>query len=169
MNTTEPSHPSRVDWTWRSGVALLAVGVSLLLLAGLDRTTGLPFRMPGFWFVNRPFWPFLGLIAVVAGMRIINRGARARWEPAEPGRRFNSLVFYTRKNCGLCDEARDVLDAHSRFLPSPVDVDVDDDPELVEKYGKCVPVVEIDGKVRFRGRVDVSLLRRLIAGTRPNS
>ena len=28
----------------------------------------------------------------------------------------------------------------------------------------CVPVVAIDGKIRFRGRVDAVLLRRLIAG-----
>ena len=38
----------------------------------------------------------------------------------------------------------------------------DDDPELVERFNTCVPVVEIDGVVRFRGRVDGRLLRRFL-------
>jgi len=39
----------------------------------------------------------------------------------------------------------------------------DADPVLREKYDQCVPVVVIDGKERFRGRVDERLLRRLLA------
>ena len=31
-------------------------------------------------------------------------------------------------------------------------------------FNDCVPVVEIDGKIRFCGRVDPVLLRRLLAG-----
>jgi predicted thioredoxin/glutaredoxin len=42
-------------------------------------------------------------------------------------------------------------------------VDIDAEPELREKFNTCVPVVEIDGKVRFRGKVDPILLRRLIS------
>jgi hypothetical protein len=43
-------------------------------------------------------------------------------------------------------------------------VDIDRDPALVERYGHCVPVVEIEGRVRFRGRVNEMLLRRLLRG-----
>ena len=42
-------------------------------------------------------------------------------------------------------------------------IDVDQDPALRERYDECVPVVVIDGKERFRGRIDELLLRRLLA------
>jgi hypothetical protein len=42
-------------------------------------------------------------------------------------------------------------------------IDVDGDAALRERFNECVPVVEIDGKIRFRGRVDAMLLRRLLA------
>jgi len=41
-------------------------------------------------------------------------------------------------------------------------VDVDASPELRDRFDTCVPVVEIDGKIRFRGHVDRVLLRRLL-------
>jgi hypothetical protein len=41
-------------------------------------------------------------------------------------------------------------------------VDIDADPKLLAGFDTCVPVVEIDGKVRFRGRVDPILLRRIL-------
>ena len=40
-------------------------------------------------------------------------------------------------------------------------------PHLVDRFGKCVPVVELDGKVRFKGRINEILLRRLIEGSPP--
>jgi hypothetical protein len=41
-------------------------------------------------------------------------------------------------------------------------VDVEGDPELAARYGDSVPVVTVNGKVRFRGRVNDVLLRRLL-------
>jgi hypothetical protein len=46
---------------------------------------------------------------------------------------------------------------------TPECVDIDLQPDLRAAFDTCVPVVEIDGKIRFRGRVDPLLLRRLIA------
>jgi len=43
-------------------------------------------------------------------------------------------------------------------------IDVDTDPELAKAHGECVPVVAIDGKVRFRGRVNAVLLERMLRG-----
>jgi glutaredoxin len=71
------------------------------------------------------------------------------------------VVLYTRQGCHLCDEALAVLQSHRL---SPRLVDIDTDPELRQRYNECVPVVEIDGQERFRGRVNEVLLRRLIAG-----
>jgi glutaredoxin len=69
-------------------------------------------------------------------------------------------ILYTRRGCHLCDEAREVLETHGVVVHA---VDVDADAGLRDRFNECVPVVEIDGKIRFRGRVDAVLLRRLLA------
>jgi glutaredoxin len=68
-------------------------------------------------------------------------------------------VLYTRAGCHLCDDALDILRRHGL---SPRLVDIDSEPDLRERYNECVPVVEIDGKERFRGRVNEMLLSRLL-------
>jgi glutaredoxin len=69
------------------------------------------------------------------------------------------VTLYTRQGCHLCDEAAAVLSRHGLQAEK---VDIDSDPELVAQYTNCVPVVVIDGKERFRGRVDEVLLKRLL-------
>jgi glutaredoxin len=76
-------------------------------------------------------------------------------------RETQRVVLYTRKGCHLCDEALRLLEAHGL---APELVDIDADPELRAQFDTSVPVVEIDGRVRFRGRVDAVLLRRLLRG-----
>ena len=71
------------------------------------------------------------------------------------------VVLYTRRGCHLCDDALALL---RRYGLAPVLVDIDLDHELRERFTECVPVVAIDGQVRFRGRVNEVLLRRLLAG-----
>jgi glutaredoxin len=72
-----------------------------------------------------------------------------------------NVVMYTRVGCHLCEDAqRLLLDVGL----TPQLVDIDGDPELVERFNECVPVVEVDGKIRFRGRIEPVLLRRLVAG-----
>ena len=55
-----------------------------------------------------------------------------------------------------------MLARYSDFLPVIEEVDIDSDNELLAQFDTCVPVVELDGQVRFRGRVNEVLLRRLI-------
>jgi glutaredoxin len=69
------------------------------------------------------------------------------------------VVLYTRSGCHLCEEAEQILAEHGIL---PTIVDIDGDSALRERFNTCVPVVEIDGKVRFRGRVNRVLLRRLL-------
>jgi glutaredoxin len=69
------------------------------------------------------------------------------------------VVLYTRQGCHLCDEAQALL---QEFEISTTQVDIDADPALREQFDTCVPVVEIDGRIRFRGRVEPRLLRRII-------
>ena len=69
------------------------------------------------------------------------------------------IVLYTRQGCCLCDDAEALLVRHGL---RPRLVDIDASQELREQFSNCVPVVEIDGKVRFRGRINEVLLRRLL-------
>ena len=69
------------------------------------------------------------------------------------------VVLYTRAGCHLCEEAQKVL---REFDLAPKLVDIDDDKTLRARFDACVPVVEINGRVRFRGRVEPWLLRRII-------
>jgi glutaredoxin len=68
-------------------------------------------------------------------------------------------VLYTRPGCGLCEQAHELLLSYG-FEPKLVDID--QHPELIAAYGECVPVVTLNGKLRFRGRVNKSLLLRLL-------
>jgi len=70
-----------------------------------------------------------------------------------------NVVLYTRQGCCLCDQAHELLQNHGL---EPQLVDIDRDESLREQFNTCVPVVEIDGKVRFRGKVDPVLLKRLL-------
>jgi predicted thioredoxin/glutaredoxin len=70
-----------------------------------------------------------------------------------------NVILYTRKGCHLCDDALALLERHG-MRPTLQDIDVD--AALHERFDVCVPVVEIDGKIRFRGKVDPVLLRRLL-------
>lgn len=71
-----------------------------------------------------------------------------------------NVVVYTRNGCHLCDDAAHLLRAHGL---APQLVDIDADPALRAAHDEWVPVVEIDGVIRFRGRIEPVLLRRLLA------
>lgn len=75
------------------------------------------------------------------------------------GNLVKAATLYTRADCHLCDEAARLLAAHGL---TPIEVDIDGDPELLAKFSSHVPVVEINGRVRFRGEVDPILLRRIV-------
>ena len=108
------------------------------------------------------------MLACAAGW-FLQRGPvfdASRWNPVA-GRRFRKLVVYSRHDCHLCDDAKAVLARYLEFLPEIESVDIDADDGLKVRYDAEVPVVEIDGQIRFRGRVDEILLRRLIESTPP--
>jgi glutaredoxin len=77
---------------------------------------------------------------------------------------MHDVVLYTRRGCHLCDQAAEILLRHGL---QPRMVDIDCEPALRDKFDTCVPVVEIDGQVRFRGRVNEVLLRRLLRAADP--
>lgn len=74
-----------------------------------------------------------------------------------------TVILYTREGCHLCDDAQALLRDHGL---EPELIDIDQNPELRERYNVCVPVVVIDGQERFRGRIDPRLLKRLLRARR---
>jgi glutaredoxin len=84
-----------------------------------------------------------------------------------------TFTLYTRAQCCCCHKALDLLkDAQQRYRFAIEEVDVDSDPALVARYDTEVPVVAVNGKVRFRGAVNAALLERLLQGeskSRPNA
>jgi glutaredoxin len=84
------------------------------------------------------------------------------WRKAPPLDHLR-FTFYTRAGCHLCDDARALLEPYRQRHGFALEVvDVDTDPELVAQHGNCVPVISVDGKVRFRGRVNRVLLERFL-------
>jgi glutaredoxin len=88
-----------------------------------------------------------------------------RWWRGKRSPEFLEVVMYTRRGCHLCDDAWALLQAEqSQWGFALTCIDVDGDGELQAQHGECVPVVMVNGRVRFRGRVDRVLLRRLLRG-----
>jgi hypothetical protein len=78
------------------------------------------------------------------------------------------VVLYTRTGCHLCETAWSELERQQRrhgFVLSARDID--GEPELVRRFGTCVPVIEVNGKVRQRGGFSEVLFRRLIDAPAP--
>jgi len=75
-----------------------------------------------------------------------------------------SVVLYSRRTCGLCDEARAVLLAERSRTPFGLDeVFIDGDEGLERDFGLRIPVVVIDGREEFEFAVDPERLRRLLS------
>ena len=72
------------------------------------------------------------------------------------------VVIYTRSNCPLCDEAKHFVEREQKRLGFSLRVaDIDADLKLKERFDQCVPVIEIDGRERFRGKISPVLWARL--------
>jgi glutaredoxin len=85
------------------------------------------------------------------------------WRPQQEKCKEWNVVMYTRQGCHLCEQAWQQLEqAQKRYHFALSQVDVDEDAQLAREYGECVPVVVVNGRVRFRGIVNPVLLRRLL-------
>ena len=83
--------------------------------------------------------------------------------PTEPA--LAAVTLYSRRTCGLCDEARGVIEAERRRRPVAFPFDevfIDGDGDLERDYGLRVPVVLIGGVERFEYHVDPTLLRAFL-------
>ncbi|MSR56561.1 MAG: glutaredoxin family protein [Planctomycetaceae bacterium] len=156
--------PSRLQLV---GSLALFAGIAVWVMILLDTAVELPINLPASWYQQRPLWGVAGLALFAFGWRLQrHRGLDTDvWNPGPAGRRFRRLIVYSRPDCHLCDDAKAVLAGYLDYLPEIEEIDIDTRPELQERFGTWIPVVELDGVIRFRGRVDELLLRRLIEGS----
>lgn len=78
------------------------------------------------------------------------------------------LILYGRPDCGLCDEARDLIRAllderSGAGLPTPTltEIDIESDPALERQLFATIPVVEL-GDRRLELATSAAKLRRLL-------
>jgi glutaredoxin len=77
-----------------------------------------------------------------------------------------AVRMYSRRTCGLCDEAREtILAVRGRRSFEFEEVFIDGDGSLERSYGLRVPVVEVDGVEEFEFAVEPAALEQLV--TRP--
>lgn len=75
-----------------------------------------------------------------------------------------TVRFYTRAGCHLCEDALEVVRRVQRDVPFElVFVDIDADPDARQRYWDKIPVVEIDGRMHAKYRVDETAFRRRLA------
>jgi glutaredoxin len=82
------------------------------------------------------------------------------------------VVLYSRQQCHLCHIARDVIEAAQRRFKLDiqlVEIDIDQHPELREKFDLVVPVVSIAGREVFESRIDQESFRAAVEKQRKGS
>jgi hypothetical protein len=79
------------------------------------------------------------------------------------------LILYGRRDCGLCDEARELIQAlleqrAAAGLPTPTlrEIDIESDPDLERAFLVSIPVVEL-GDRRLETVTSAAKVRRLLA------
>jgi len=71
------------------------------------------------------------------------------------------VTLYTRPDCHLCEEAKALmLPLLREFGATLREVNIDEDPELRERYGWDVPVIFLGTRKVAKHRVDVEQFRR---------
>ena len=63
---------------------------------------------------------------------------------------MKKVIFYTKENCLLCDEALDLLKVIQSVEPFKVQVeDIYKDDALLEEYQLIIPVIKIDDEIIY--------------------
>lgn len=74
------------------------------------------------------------------------------------------LILYTRRGCGLCDRLRVLLNVYLDEDPALLlrEVDVAQDPGLLEQFGLRIPVLMFGDEIILEGRPSECDVRRAI-------
>ena len=76
---------------------------------------------------------------------------------------MNDLVLYKRKDCGLCEEMKQVIGQLAiRFPMNVQERDIDSSAELQKRFGNEVPVLFINGRKTFKYRMTTKELEKAL-------
>jgi glutaredoxin len=79
-----------------------------------------------------------------------------------------TVTIYTRPGCHLCENAKQVIKSAGGFDFVLEEVNIDEHPDLRDRYQYDIPVVLINGVKAFKHRVDAGQFQRKLrrfAGT----
>lgn len=147
------------------GTAMLFAASVFAVLIFCDRMEMRMFQMPVVWDSSRNMHLFIccGMFFFAA---VLLRSPYVDDEPEFTSPLFKTCELLTRPECALCDEAMEVLIGFQSVLPKISTVDISEDPQLTRQFGESIPVVMLDGRVRFRGEVNPALLQRIVDAAR---
>lgn len=73
------------------------------------------------------------------------------------------ITLYSRPGCHLCDDARTVIErVCAETGESFVEVDIDADEDLLDRFGEEIPVTLVDGRQHDFWRVDETRLKEAL-------
>ncbi len=71
------------------------------------------------------------------------------------------LTLYKRRDCGLCEEMKEVIREVAMEYPLEIEeIDVDTAPKLIKNFGYEVPVLFIDQRKAFKYRLTAEELKK---------
>ena len=72
-----------------------------------------------------------------------------------------TLEILTKKGCGLCDEAKIIIDRVLKdYTARLIITDIESDDDLFEQYKERIPVLKINGEEHFVFKVHEITLRK---------
>ena len=81
------------------------------------------------------------------------------------GKEIKRVVLYHRPGCHLCEEAEKILAEAAKVADFSFEsINIESDLELLESHRFDIPVIEIDGKQRFRHRIGIDEILSAIRG-----
>ena len=143
------------------GTLMMMTASAFAVLIFCDRMDMNFFRLPAVWYSSKELHLVICGSMFLAAAILLKSPLPVR-NPRDGRPLFRSCRLMTRQKCHLCDDAVATLLRFQDALPSIEMIDIDEYPQLARQFGESVPVVEIDGRVRFRGAVEPALLKRLI-------
>lgn len=72
------------------------------------------------------------------------------------------LILYTKKNCSLCDEAKEIIEETYPNKFEIEDVDITKNRDLFRKFKLDIPVFYYNGEFLMKHRVDHQALKNLL-------
>ena len=143
------------------GTAIMLTASIFAVLIFADRMELRFIPLPDVWYSTRGF--HLIICGVMFACAAILLKSPPRMKPQElTSPIFQTCELLTRPGCELCDDAMQVLASFQDALPTISVVDISNDAQLTRQFGESIPVVILDGRVRFRGAVDRALMQRMV-------